>query len=151
MPRTVTVELLRALDSDGMFERYDTTEDRWTAAAPVKAGAERYEIVAAAAPVGHALRLRTAAGLLSNEVFVADPDRLRRRQHRAVGKVRAATEDVARDLLGNQLLDDIDELRGHLLAVGATVSVPRPRRRDRGRRRRGRSASGRAASAGTKP
>ena len=123
---TVTVELLRPLDSDGTFERYDTTEDRWTAAVPVRAGAEHYEIVAAAAPAGHALRLRTASGLLSNEVFVADPDRLRRRQHRAVGKVRAGPEDVARELLGNQLLDDIDELRGHLLAVGATVRVPRP-------------------------
>ena len=127
---TVKVELHRTLDVGGISERYDTSEDRWTATAPVPAGADRYDLDVASAPVGHALRLRTGAGLVSNEVFVADPARLQRRQQHAVGKVRAAPEDVARDMLGNQLLADIDELRGHLLAVGATVRVPRPKDQD---------------------
>lgn len=122
---TVTVELHRPLASDGTFERYDITLDRWRSAAPVRAGADRYELDIVAAPVGHALRVRTNAGVISNEVFVADPERLRRRQQHAIGKVRAAPEDVARDMLGSQLLADIDELRGHLLAAGATVRTPR--------------------------
>lgn len=125
---TVGVELHRPLGADGTFERYDTVEDRWTRTATVTGGSDRYDLDIAAAPVGRALRLRTETGLLSNEVFVADPVRLARRQHHAVGKVRAAPEDVVRDMLGNQLLADIDELRGHLLAVGATVRVPRPTR-----------------------
>jgi hypothetical protein len=122
---TVTVELHRPLVVDGTFERYDTIEDRWTATATVRAGCARYDLDVAAAPVGHALRLRTADDSLSNEVFVADPGRLRRRQEHAVGKVRKAPEEVVRDGLGTQLLADIDELRAHLLAVGATVRVPR--------------------------
>lgn len=122
----VTVELHRPLVSGGTFERYDIAADRWTATASAPAGALQYVVDTAAAPVGHALRLRTVDGGLSNEVFVADPARLRRRQQQAIGKVRAAPEDVVRDGLGPQLLADIDELRAHLLAVGATVRVPRP-------------------------
>ncbi len=122
----VAVELHLPLASDGTFERYDIVEDRWRATASVRAGVNRYEVDVAAAPVGQALRLRTTDGLVSNEVFVADPDRLRRRQQHAIGKVRAAPEDVARDMLGNQLLADIDELRPHLLAVGALIRTPRP-------------------------
>jgi hypothetical protein len=122
----VTVELHRALATDGTFERYDIAADRWTATASGAAGSVQYTLDVAAAPVGHALRLRTVDGGLSNEVFVADPARLRRRQQQAIGKVRSAPEDVVRDGLGSQLLADIDELRAHLLAVGATVRIPRP-------------------------
>lgn len=121
---TVMVELHQVLGVDGAFERYDTVEDRWTATATVTAGASRYDLDSPAAPIGHALRLRTTDGAVSNEVFVADPARLRRRQQRAIGKVRKAPEDVVRDGLGSQLLADLDELRAHLLAVGATVRAP---------------------------
>ena len=123
---TVTVQLHGDLRVDGTFERYDRVEDRWTATATVDRGSDRYNLELAAAPVGRALRLRTADGRVSNEVFVADPDRLRRRQQQAVGKVRTAPDVVAREGLGAQLLDDIEQLRGHLLAVGATVRVSRP-------------------------
>lgn len=117
----VRVQLHGPLGENGAFERYDTAADRWTAAAPVDAGADRYDLDVSQAPVGQALRLRTASGLLSNEIFVADPIRLARRQVRAIGSVRASPEDVARHGLGRQLLDDIDQLPAHLLAVGATV------------------------------
>jgi hypothetical protein len=123
---TVSVELHRALDANGVFERYDAVEDRWTATAPVTGGAARYELDIAAAPIGHALRVRTETDAVSNEVFVSDPRRIARRQQHAVGKVRAAPEDVVRDMLGNQLLADLDQLRPHLLSVGAIVRVPRP-------------------------
>jgi hypothetical protein len=123
---TVIVQLHGDLGVDGMFERYDLIEDRWTATATVERGSDRYDLDLSAAPIGWALRLRTVDGLVSNEVFVADPGRLRRRQQQAVGKVRRAPEIVAREGLGAQLLDDIEELRGHLLAVGATVRASRP-------------------------
>jgi hypothetical protein len=122
----VTVELHRPLVADGTFERYDTAADRWTATASATGGEIHYVVDVAAAPVGQALRLRTADGGLSNEVFVADPTRLRRRQQQAIGKVRLAPDEVVHDGLGLQLLADIDQLRAHLLAVGATVRVPRP-------------------------
>lgn len=122
----ITVELHRVLEVDGVFERYSTFDDRWTEAARVFAGADHYKLDAATAGVGEALRLRTADGAVSNEVFVADPSRLLRRQIRAIGKVRKSPEDVVREGLGPQLLADIDALRAHLLAVGATVRVPRP-------------------------
>lgn len=118
---TVLVQLHRRLDESGAFERYDTPADRWTAAASVSPGADSYDLDVSQAPIGQALRLRTASGLLSNEIFVADPARLARRQVRAIGSVLASPEDVARHGLGRQLLDDIDQLRAHLLAVGATV------------------------------
>ncbi|MEJ7786937.1 MAG: hypothetical protein WKF96_19220 [Solirubrobacteraceae bacterium] len=118
---TVAVQLHRRLAESGTFERYDTAADRWTAAAPVNLGADRYDLDVSQAPVGQALRLRTNSGLLSNEIFVADPARLARRQVRAIGAVRSSPEDVALHGLGRQLLDDIDQLRAHLLAVGATV------------------------------
>jgi hypothetical protein len=79
----VTVQLHQPLAADGTFERYDTAADRWTATASARAGDVRYVVDVAAAPVGQALRLRTADGGLSNEVFVADPARLRRRQQQA--------------------------------------------------------------------
>jgi hypothetical protein len=88
---TVTIELHRTLAVDGTFERYDIVEDRWTAAATVSAGSDRYDVDLVAAPVGQALRLRTAGGGISNEVFVADPARLRRSQQQAIGKVRSGT------------------------------------------------------------
>jgi hypothetical protein len=122
---TVMVQLHGALGVDGTFERYDLVEDRWTTTATVDRGSDCYNLDLAAAPIARALRLRTADGLVSNEVFVADPDRLRRRQQQAVGKVRRAPDVVAREGLGAQLLDDIEELRGHLLAVGATIRVSR--------------------------
>jgi hypothetical protein len=121
----VTVELHRTLTVDGTFERYDIVEDRWTTTAKVATGSDRYDLDIAAAPVGHALRLRTHDGGISNEVFVADLNRLGRRQQHAVGKVRKAPEDVVRDGLETQLLADLDELRAHLLSVGATVRVSR--------------------------
>ena len=117
----VRVQLHRTLGESGAFERYDTAADRWTVTAPVSPGADHYDLDVTQAPVGHALRVRTSSGLLSNEIFVADPARLARRQVRAVGSVRASPEDVAEHGLGRQLLDDIDLLRAHLLAVGATV------------------------------
>jgi hypothetical protein len=121
----VTIELHQPLTFDGTFERYDTAADRWTSTATVGAGEDQYVVDAAAAPVGHAVRVRIEAGI-SNEVFVADLARLRRRQQQAIGKVRSSPEEVIRSGLGPQLLADIDELRAHLLAVGATVRVPRP-------------------------
>ncbi len=121
----VNVELHRTLTVNGTFERYDVVSDRWTATASVAAGDQRYELDLAGAPIGQALRLRTVDGGLSNEVFVTDLVRLSRRQQRAVGKVRKAPEDVARDGLGPQLLADLDGLRAHLLAVGATVRAPK--------------------------
>ncbi|MDQ3571466.1 MAG: hypothetical protein M3383_01235 [Actinomycetota bacterium] len=122
----VTVELAAPLATSGTFERYDTVGDRWAAAATVEPGSDRYELVLAAAPIAQALRLRTSDGDVSNELFVADLIRLGRRQQRAIGKVRGTPEDVVRDGLGAQLLADLDELRPHLLAAGATVRAPRP-------------------------
>ncbi len=120
----VLVELIVPLGEGGVFELYDITEDRWTRTADVAAGEEIYSLDIAAAPVGRALRIRTAGGATSNEVFVSDPERLARRQQRAIGKVRSTPDRVVEEMLGSQLLSDIEELRGHLLVAGATVRAP---------------------------
>lgn len=121
----VLIELTVPLVEGGIFEIYDTTEDRWTRTADVAAGEQHYRLDVAAAPVGRALRIRTASGSTSNEVFVADPKRLARRQQRAIGKVRTTLDRVIEEVLGAQLLSDIEELRTHLLVAGATVRTPR--------------------------
>jgi hypothetical protein len=125
-PGTVTVELHRPLAGDGVFERYDVPEDRWTLAAPVAAGADRYELAEGAAPVGSAVRIRTGDGALSNEVFVADLQKVLRPQRQAVGKARVAPEDVPGLGVGRQLLADIEELRPYLLAAGVRQPAIRP-------------------------
>jgi hypothetical protein len=123
----VRVELTSPLSENGAFERYSAPKDRWTRTASVTAGRDRYRLDIAAAPRGQAIRVHTDSGLTSNEVFVADPKRLARRQQHAIGKVRTDPGDVVRGMLGSQLLYDIEQLRGSLLQAGATVRVPRPK------------------------
>lgn len=117
------VELHAPLKADGDFERYDVDGDRWTRTAEVGRGSDRYDLADLAAPVGAAIRIRLTDGAVSNEVFVADHARLRRRQHRAVGKARMDPEEVPHSGLSGQVLADLDELRAHLLATGSIQSL----------------------------
>lgn len=117
----VALQLHAPLACAGVLQRYDLVEDRWRTSATLAAGSQAYEVDLAAAPIGQAVRILRDDHATSNSVFVADPERLRRRQERTIGKVRATPADVARLGLGDQLLADLDELRAHLLRVGATV------------------------------
>lgn len=125
-PSGVLVRLSGRLELDGAFERHDNVDDRWVAVLPVRAGEGAYVLAHANAPTGRALRLRTNDGATSNEVFVADPERLRHRQHQAVGKVRLSMEEVIRVGLLPELLDDIEQLRPHLLRVGVLLRPQAP-------------------------
>jgi hypothetical protein len=129
----VTLLLHAELASAGVVQRYDVGEDQWRTTASISAGHDRYELDIAQAPVGQALRILLDGNAASNSVFVADLDRVRRPQIKSVGKVRQSPEDVARLGLGSHLLADLDELRPHLLSVGAIVpasDAPQPEDRD---------------------
>lgn len=132
MPGAVRLILHRPLDRAGRVQRYDSNGDGWRRIATVEAGESAYDLEPAAAPTGQAVRIVLDDGQISNEVFVADLARVRRPQMSAVGKVRSSPQDVAIHGLGTQLLADIDELRGHLLRVGALVptSAPDPSNND---------------------
>jgi hypothetical protein len=120
----VTLLLHAELTAAGVVQRYDVGEDQWRTTASISAGHDRYELDISQAPVGQALRILLDGNAASNSVFVADLNRVRRPQIKSVGKVRQSPEDVARLGLGSQLLADLDELRPHLLSVGAIVPAP---------------------------
>jgi len=109
------------LELGGVLQRYDVVDDRWRRVGPLPAGSDHYSVESASAPVSQALRILRQDHVLSNSVFVSDPERLRRAHQKAIGKARATPEELARLGLGDQLLADLEELRRHLLAVGATV------------------------------
>ncbi len=117
----VVLELHRPLELGGVLQRYDVVDDRWRRVGPLPAGSDRYSVESASAPVSQALRILRQDHVVSNSVFVSDPERLRRAHQKAIGKARATPEELARLGLGDQLLADLEELRRHLLAVGATV------------------------------
>jgi hypothetical protein len=117
----VALQLHAPLAAPGILQRYDAVEDRWRTSATLPAGSHTYQVGLAAAPIGQAVRILRDDHATSNSVFVADPERLRRRQEKTIGKVRATPADVARLGLGDQLLADLDQLRAHLLRVGATL------------------------------
>jgi hypothetical protein len=119
----VTLQLYTQLRADGVVQRYDVSEDQWRTTATLTAGYRDYEVDLAQAPIGHAVRILLDGGGASNSVFVTDLARVLRAQTKAIGKVRASPQDVAAGGLGYQLLADLDELRPHLLRVGAIVPV----------------------------
>jgi hypothetical protein len=121
----VVLELHRPLEPSGLLQRYDVVDDRWRAVGPLPAGSGAYSVEFPSAPVSQALRILRDDHVVSNSVFVSDPERLGRRQEKTIGKVRATPEDLARLGLGDQLLADLDQLREHLLRVGATVTIGR--------------------------
>lgn len=110
----------------GRVQRYDAIGDGWRRIATFEPGESAYEIEPSSASPGQALRLVLDDGTVSNAVFVTDLTRVRRPQMSAVGRVRATPQDVAVKGLGTALLADIDELRGHLLKVGALVPTSAP-------------------------
>jgi len=128
---SVVLELHRGLEPGGVLQRYDVIDDRWRKVAPLPAGSDHYSVDFAAAPLSQALRILRDDHVVSNSVFVSDPKRYHHRHEKAIGKARTTPEELARLGLGDQLLADLDELRGHLLRVGATVIVPEPRLKDR--------------------
>ncbi len=120
----VVIRLCQPLNDDGTLERYDLDLDRWTLAGDISAGDLEYRLASTAVPIGRALRLRTAGGLTSNEVFVTDLGRVLKRQYKAVGQARTTIDRIVEDdMLGDLLLHDIAELRGELLKAGATVEA----------------------------
>ena len=124
-PTGVRLLLNRPLPLGGIVQGYDRVGDGWSKIASIAAGQETYELDAGLAQPGRALRIVLDDSRSSNQVFVADLDRVRRPQASAVGRVRKSPSDVAADGLGDLLLADLDQLREHLLRVGALV-VPRP-------------------------
>jgi hypothetical protein len=123
---TVALLLHKPLTLDATLQRYDITTDQWRRAATLPAGSDHYEVAFSAAPVGSAVRLLLEDEATSNSVFVSDLDRVQRPQVKAIGKARATPAEIARLGLGNQLLADLDELRPHLLRVGAIASPSIP-------------------------
>ena len=105
----------------GIVQGYDRVADGWTKVASISPGEETYDLDPFVAPAGRALRIVLDDNTTSNQVFVADLDRVRRPQATAVGSVRKSPTDIAADGLGDLLLADLDELRAHLLRVGALV------------------------------
>ena len=120
---TVGLLLHRPAERDGWIQAYDTEADAWRQIATLAAGEDAYEISSASAPAATALRIKLDDGTVSNEVFVTDLKRVRRAQAVAVGKALATPQEVAIDGLGAALLADVEELRGHLLRVGALVPI----------------------------
>lgn len=119
----VHLRLHGPLKQASRIQSYDTVGDGWRTVAPLEAGHDRYEVGIERAPVSRALRVLLDDGTASNQVFVTDLARVLRPQMEAIGRVRTSPEDVALHGLGGQLLADIEELRGHLLRVGALVPV----------------------------
>jgi hypothetical protein len=122
----VALLLHKPLAIDAALERYDVTADQWRRSATLPAGSDHYEVDPAAAPTGGAVRVLLGDETSSNSVFVADLDRVRRPHVKAIGKARATPAEIARLGLGNQLLADLDELRPHLLGVGASIAPASP-------------------------
>ncbi len=120
----VALLLHKPLAVDAILQRYDVVADQWRRSATLAAGSDRYEVDLAAAPIGGAVRVLLGDETSSNSVFVADLDRVQRPQVKAIGKARATPAEIARLGLGNQLLADLDELRPHLLRVGASIVTP---------------------------
>lgn len=118
----VALMLHKPLTVDAILERYDVTADQWRRSATLPAGSNSYEVDLAAAPTGDAVRVLLSDETSSNSVFVADLDRVRRPHVKAIGKTRATPAEIACLGLGNQLLADLDELRPHLLRVGASIA-----------------------------
>jgi hypothetical protein len=123
---TVAVHLHEPLALSGVLQRYDIADDLWRTSATLSPGSVTYQVDLATAPIGQAVRIVRDDHATSNGVFVADPERLRRRQEKAIGKVRATPAEIARLGLGEHLLADLDELRSHLLRAGATVPAAGP-------------------------
>jgi hypothetical protein len=113
-------------DQPGRIQRYDAIGDGWRRIATFEPSESAYEIEPSSASPGQALRIVLDDGTVSNAVFVTDLARVRRPQTSAVGRVRATPQNIAIEGLGTALLADIDELRGHLLNVGALVPVSAP-------------------------
>jgi hypothetical protein len=105
----------------GVVQSYDQGDDGWHEVAGIEGGRDSYVIGRERAAVGQALRLLLAGGASSNPVFVTDLRRALEPQRTAVGRLRLSIEEVAAEGLWPELLADIDELRPHLLAVGALV------------------------------
>lgn len=120
----VTLQLHAPLGLAGVVQRYDISEDQWRTSTTIPAGSDHYDLDVSQAPIGQAIRILLDGGRASNSVFVADLARVLRPQIKAIGKVRATPEDVAKLGLGNQLLADLDALRAHLLSVGAVHGKP---------------------------
>jgi hypothetical protein len=120
---TVHLCLHGSLDQPGRIQVYETGSDGWRTIAKLDPGHDRYTIGTEGAAVGRALRVLLDDGSASNQVFVTDLARTARPQMDAVGKARASPEEVASRGLGAQLLADVEELRGHLLRVGALVPI----------------------------
>lgn len=119
----VNVVLHWPLAADGTLERYDIAADQWRRSATLDAGGYGYDVDISAAPVGAAIRVLVDDGSVSNSVFVADLDRVRRRQEKTIGRARTTPAEIARLGLGDQLLADLDELRPQLLRAGVSVPV----------------------------
>ncbi len=119
----VHLRLHAALEQAGRIQSYDTVGDGWKTVAPLDPGHDSYKIGVERAPVSRALRVLLDDGTASNQVFVTDLARVLRPQMEAIGRVRTGPEDVALHGLGGQLIADIEELRGHLLRVGALVPI----------------------------
>jgi hypothetical protein len=120
----IVVALHKPLAIDATLQRYDVVADQWRRSATLAAGSGQYEVDLAAAPIGAAVRVLLNDETRSNSVFVTDLDRVRRAQVKAIGTVRATPAEVARLGLGSQLLADLDELRPHLVRVGASIVNP---------------------------
>lgn len=119
----VRLSLHKQLPQAGRVEAYTTTTDAWVQVAELEPGFDSYEISAEVVAVGTAVRVLLDEGETSNHVFVSDLARVTRPQIEAVGLVRKSAEKIAAGSLGSRLIADIEELRGHLLKVGALVPI----------------------------
>ena len=111
--------LLRdALDDDGRLQIYDGGV--WSDRAAVTAGAAELALASGEASwlTGTAVRVRSATGEISNEVFIADLSRVLRTSRPATGRAMTDGDEIFKDpKLFEQFLTDAQLLRPHLLPV----------------------------------
>ena len=111
--------LLRdGLDDDGRLQIYDGGV--WSDRAAVPAHAAELVLVSGEAGwlTGTAVRVRSAAGEVSNEVFIADLSRVLRTSRPATGRAMTDGDEIFTDpKLFEQFLTDAQLLRPHLLPV----------------------------------
>ncbi len=115
----IRLSLARQLDEPGRAQLYDNAIDGWRSTTRLEAGGESYMLPAETAPPGAALRIFLDRGVASNRVFVTDLARVQLPPPAASARARTSIELIAALGLEQTLLDDLEELRPHLLRVGA--------------------------------
>ena len=127
----LVVRLTSPLKAAARVQMYDLERD-WTTAPGIpelEPGHDQYRLLVLGLPAGRAIRLLGAEGA-SNEVFIADPIRVRRRPHKRIGPDAKTPVDLLVDGDLEVLYTVADLLRAELLKQGAMIVGSTPQRED---------------------